>query len=77
MPPIFSLTCTDPNQEYVGTLGQIHSMLSDMAYLEDKNIDTTNPPTEESVIAMADIVWDLPPEELFLRPIISPLAPNP
>ena len=69
MQTVYSLTCTDPEHKYVGTLTEIPKMLSDLAYLEDKNVETVNSPTEESVIALADIVWDLPPEELFLTPI--------
>ncbi len=74
MPPIFTLTCTDPEHKYIGSLHQLQEMLSDLAYIEDKPVDIADSPTLESVIAMADIVWDLPADEIFLTPTREPLT---
>lgn len=74
MTSIYSLTCTDPAHKYVGSLNQLQEMLSDLAYIEDKHVDMRDIPTVESVIAMADIVWDLPADEIFLTPTREPLT---
>lgn len=74
MTSTYSLTCTDPAHKYVGSLNQLQEMLSDLAYIEDKHVDMLNEPTMESVIAMADIVWDLPADQIFLTPSREPLT---
>lgn len=74
MASTYSLTCTDPAHKYVGSLNQLQEMLSDLAYIEDKHVDMSDNPTAESIIAMADIVWDLPADEIFLTPTREPLT---